>query len=1213
MPIPASTREQRLRNTKAQLIDEIETLEQSADTSGAPPRGQPSDGYLADRELADLAKFPSENPNPVLRVMPDGTMLYANEAAIAVKGLLKGRKKPALARDLANVIAEASRTAGIQETEFESGDRIFAFSATAVAGETYINIYGRDISREHAAKRELAEKEAQFRIALDSMPGLLVYTDEDLNVVLCNERFNEMYRAQREMLQPGQPYTSFLRCLAEQGYYGDGDVEALVAERTESLRNPSDKTFQETTPDGRVHSVRRQRAVTGGTVTVVTDITKQKRAEKELSEKEAQLRLALDNMPGGMMLSDRDMNTVFFNAQYSELCGFPDGLVKTGGSFHDELRFQADRGDFGPGDKDELIEEVAAIYRRGEAVSFERTIAGSGRTVQIYLGPTPEGGCVTIITDITERKQAERGQAEKETQLRIALDNMPGGMEFVDRDRNYVFFNPQYSELHDYPDGLLKIGGPVLDETRYQAERGDFGPGDPDKLIEEALVPFSSGKPESYERTLPSGRALHFNIAPTPDGGYVTIATNITELKRREQELAEKEAQLRVAMENMPGGIRMVDGNRNFVLSNQQYLDLYDLPEGLLKAGESIRVENLYCAQRGDFGPGDPETLVDDWLAEAPERMELAGWEWTLEGGKVLQVHTSPLPDRGVVNVVTDITERKRAEAELARKEAQLRVALDNMPGGMTLEDRDGNYVLFNSQYVELHDYPEGFLKVGMSTREEVRFQAERGDFGPGDKDELVDQVLDLYHGENTTSWERTLHDGRTLRFNLAPTPESGYVSIVTDITERKRAEQELAESQERLQALADYMQVALSSMSDGIYILDGDQNIFAFNQRYVDLLNFPEGLVREGGSIVDVIEFAAKRGDYGSQFEGDIDDVVAGRLNQIKSNERYFTEHTTPAGRIVEFRGSAIQGGGFVTIMHDITERKQAEEALLAAKQRSEEASELVAEKNRLLESLSTKLSKYLSPQVYASIFSGEQSVEIASKRKKLTVFFSDIADFAGTTDSLESEELTNLLNHYLTEMSKIALDFGATIDKYVGDSIVAFFGDPETRGVKEDARACVNMAIAMQRRMRELRSEWLDMGLEKPFEVRIGINTGFCTVGNFGSAERMDYTIIGNEVNLAARLESLSEVGGILMAHETHALVKDTVLAEEGDTLTVKGFAKPVRTYSIVGLYDDLAEQGRIIRKEQAGVRVMVDLKKGDKAAAIQAIEDVLSQLRE
>jgi class 3 adenylate cyclase len=279
------------------------------------------------------------------------------------------------------------------------------------------------------------------------------------------------------------------------------------------------------------------------------------------------------------------------------------------------------------------------------------------------------------------------------------------------------------------------------------------------------------------------------------------------------------------------------------------------------------------------------------------------------------------------------------------------------------------------------------------------------------------------------------------------------------------------------------------------------------------------------------------------------------------------------------------------------------------------ERTTELAA-KTAQLEQLSDQLAKDPSPQLYELIFEGRQQVKISATRKKLTVFFSDIADFTETADRLESEELTQLLNYYLTEISKIALDHGATIDKYVGDAIIAFFGDPETRGVKEDAKACVNMAIAMQRRMRELQSEWLDMGLERPFQLRIGINTGFCTVGNFGSEDRMDYTIIGNEVNLAARLESHAEVGGILMAHETHSLVKATVLAEEGDTLTVKGFSKPVRTYSVVGLYDDLAEQGRIIRKEQEGLALVIDrnkLTEKGKAEAIKTIKDALSQLED
>jgi adenylate cyclase len=146
----------------------------------------------------------------------------------------------------------------------------------------------------------------------------------------------------------------------------------------------------------------------------------------------------------------------------------------------------------------------------------------------------------------------------------------------------------------------------------------------------------------------------------------------------------------------------------------------------------------------------------------------------------------------------------------------------------------------------------------------------------------------------------------------------------------------------------------------------------------------------------------------------------------------------------------------------------------------------------------------------------------------------------------------------------------------------------------------------------MKELRSQWLDSGLERPFRLRIGINTGYCTVGNFGSEDRMDYTLNGSEVNLAARLESHAEVGGILLAYETYALVKDAIMTKEGDTLTVKGFVKPVRTFRVVGLYDELAAQGSIIHKKQDGIRILVDLGNSNKDAAIEAIEDVLSQLK-
>jgi class 3 adenylate cyclase len=250
----------------------------------------------------------------------------------------------------------------------------------------------------------------------------------------------------------------------------------------------------------------------------------------------------------------------------------------------------------------------------------------------------------------------------------------------------------------------------------------------------------------------------------------------------------------------------------------------------------------------------------------------------------------------------------------------------------------------------------------------------------------------------------------------------------------------------------------------------------------------------------------------------------------------------------------------------------------LSEANERVRLASEEIALKNKRLEALSSKLSKYLSPQIYDSIFSGKQEVKITSDRKRLTVFFSDIAGFTETTERLESEDLTQLLNQYLTEMSRIALSFGATVDKYVGDAIVAFFGDPETQGVKEDALACVKMAIAMRERLHDLKHIWRDAGIDKPLECRIGINTGYCTVGNFGSEDRMEYTIIGSGVNLAARLESAATPGEILIAYETFAHIKDEVYCEECEPVKVKGFAHPVHTYRVIDLHENLKEKHEV-----------------------------------
>jgi adenylate cyclase len=305
--------------------------------------------------------------------------------------------------------------------------------------------------------------------------------------------------------------------------------------------------------------------------------------------------------------------------------------------------------------------------------------------------------------------------------------------------------------------------------------------------------------------------------------------------------------------------------------------------------------------------------------------------------------------------------------------------------------------------------------------------------------------------------------------------------------------------------------------------------------------------------------------------------------------------------------------GGGLIVIFRAIWINWQQTKSNVRLRIESVEAE---AERSRMMEQVSTRLSKYISPQLYQSIFSGEQKVEIASKRKKLTIFFSDIAGFAEITNQLESEELTAVLNRYLTEMSNIAVEYGATIDKFVGDAIVVYFGDPQTRGVKEDADQCVKMAITMRERVNKLGPQWIDMGLERPLTLRIGINTGYCTVGNFGSQDRMDYTIIGSEVNLAARLESAADVGDILLANETYSLVRDWVATDEFLPITVKGFPRPVKTFRVKGIKNKNNGITEVFQRDLSGLALTIDrsgMDQADAENAERALKEALAHLRE
>ena len=421
----------------------------------------------------------------------------------------------------------------------------------------------------------------------------------------------------------------------------------------------------------------------------------------------------------------------------------------------------------------------------------------------------------------------------------------------------------------------------------------------------------------------------------------------------------------------------------------------------------------------------------------------------------------------------------------------------------------------------------------------------------------------------------------------------AGYRGTGRDVTDLRQAEQALKQSEQRLL-------VSIESISEGFSLYDHEDRLIVFNSKYRAIV-FP-GVdidIAPGMTFESLVRRAAEGGHI-KEAQGRAGEWIAERLARRRNLSGPQIIQRADGGWVLVSERRT-HDGGTVAVYSDITDLKHREEQL--------------AEKSRSLEALSNQLSKYLAPQVYNSIFSGKSEVKIASHRKKLTVFFSDVAGFTETADRLESEDLTQLLNHYLTEMSRIALAHGATIDKYVGDAIVIFFGDPETRGVKEDALACVKMAVAMRGRMIELQDLWRKSGIEKPLRCRIGVNTGYTTVGNFGSEDRMDYTIVGGGVNLASRLEAAAEPGTILISYETYALVKDEIHCIDRGKIKVKGIAYPVAVYQVVDSYENLGKRRDAIRIDRPNFKLDIDLENmpGNQVGQVKKIlRETLARLR-
>jgi PAS domain S-box-containing protein len=651
-----------------------------------------------------------------------------------------------------------------------------------------------------------------------------------------------------------------------------------------------------------------------------------------------------------------------------------------------------------------------------------------------------------------------------------------------------------------------------------------------------------------------------------PDKSTAPIDSSI------DRDIAEYERQFREILEHCPAGLNVVDEDGRLLFHNARIRELL---------GYSRDELHLFDTRKFWYDLDQRARIIEALHDNADQILNEEAIWLTKQGKQVHVVISYPQTAyRGGrisfvggkrVLWVYDITALREREAQSAENERQFREILDYCPAGLNVVDEDGHLLFHNARVRQL---------LGYSQEEMERFDTRRFWVDLDQRARIIENLREGHSKVLNYEVQWKTKQGEPIHV-LVSYPQvayrGGHISFIGgkrvlwfyDITGLKKAEEARQRSEQRLVE-------AIESISEGFAYYDADDRMVLCNSCYREMLySGVDADMAPGTSFERIIHNAAERGEI-EDAKGHVEEWVADRMHQHRNPGPPQVQRRS-RGRWVMISERHTADGGTVAVYSDISELKRREESL--------------SEKSAALEALSGKLAKYLAPQVYDSIFAGRQDVGITSQRKKLTICFSDIAGFTETTDRMESEDLTQLLNHYLTEMSKIASEYGATIDKYVGDAIVMFFGDPESRGVKEDALACVKMAIAMQRRMTELAGVWRDAGIQTPLRCRIGIHTDYCTVGNFGSADRMDYTMIGGAVNLASRLEHEAPAGEVVISYETHAHVQDEIHCEEHAAIQVRGIAYPVTSYRVIDLKANLAAGDVAIRTQLPHLRLELE----------------------